>query len=208
MKMMDIILERESHVHVNVLVDKNNSQNRPTVPPPNCDCNCEHEPRPAQRAIPILEPFEGLEDTWDSVKKKPVFIEKLPGSNMLALTHNCISFCIYIPNNERSSSPTREALKQSEEKANQMLSVAKEQATISLKLTNNLKEARKKNEKAQNEIETLKRVNECQICYDRDKNMVFLPCGHQACSICSDRITDHRCHICREWIQQKHKIFQ
>ena len=41
---------------------------------------------------------------------------------------------------------------------------------------------------------------QCQICMERDKNMVFL-CGHAACRECSERL--QVCHVCRQTIQNR-----
>ena len=41
---------------------------------------------------------------------------------------------------------------------------------------------------------------QCQICMERDKNVVFF-CGHGACKECSERLKD--CHICRKTIQNR-----
>ena len=38
----------------------------------------------------------------------------------------------------------------------------------------------------------------CQICMERDENMVF-SCGHGACKECSERLEN--CHICSQTIQ-------
>lgn len=46
---------------------------------------------------------------------------------------------------------------------------------------------------------------QCQICMERDKNMLFL-CGHGACKECSERI--EVCHICRTVIQNRIPIYQ
>ena len=45
----------------------------------------------------------------------------------------------------------------------------------------------------------------CKICLNKDVETVFLPCGHLACEICGHKVSD--CHICRESIQKKPKIF-
>jgi hypothetical protein len=37
----------------------------------------------------------------------------------------------------------------------------------------------------------------CPVCYERDVNNVFIPCGHTICSICSKKILSRICIICR-----------
>lgn len=37
----------------------------------------------------------------------------------------------------------------------------------------------------------------CPVCYERDVNNVFIPCGHTICSICSKKILSKTCIICR-----------
>ena len=37
----------------------------------------------------------------------------------------------------------------------------------------------------------------CPVCYERDVNNVFIPCGHTICSVCSKRILSKTCIICR-----------
>jgi len=44
----------------------------------------------------------------------------------------------------------------------------------------------------------------CQICVDREKNVVFLPCGHTACRECANRL--YICHQCRQDIRQTNKL--
>jgi hypothetical protein len=39
---------------------------------------------------------------------------------------------------------------------------------------------------------------ECSICYDKKISLVFNPCGHMACNICSLKID--KCHLCKEYI--------
>ena len=49
-------------------------------------------------------------------------------------------------------------------------------------------------------LRSLENHLECQICMERDKNMVFL-CGHGACRECSERL--QTCHVCRKPIQNR-----
>lgn len=37
----------------------------------------------------------------------------------------------------------------------------------------------------------------CPVCYERDVNNVFIPCGHTICSVCSKKILSKTCIICR-----------
>ena len=46
----------------------------------------------------------------------------------------------------------------------------------------------------------------CRICYDREANIVFVPCGHLAtCGNCASAFRD--CPVCRAPIQQAVKTF-
>ena len=46
----------------------------------------------------------------------------------------------------------------------------------------------------------------CRICYDREANIVFLPCGHLAtCGNCASAFRD--CPVCRAPIQHAVKTF-
>lgn len=53
-------------------------------------------------------------------------------------------------------------------------------------------------------LRVMEEDKQCQICMERDKNMVFL-CGHGACKECSERLRS--CHVCRESIQNKIQIY-
>ena len=37
----------------------------------------------------------------------------------------------------------------------------------------------------------------CPVCYERDVNNVFIPCGHTIYSVCSKKILSQTCIICR-----------
>ena len=133
-KMMDSILEGESHVHVNVLVKDNAiGQNRP--PPP--ITYCQHVR--GRQARSIIEPIESHGEMWrllNTVKMKPVILKKL---DVIIMDSAANPFCISIPNNKRRSNTkkklkeqakeSKKKAKESEEKAARMLSVAKEQVT-------------------------------------------------------------------------------
>ena len=56
----------------------------------------------------------------------------------------------------------------------------------------------------ENELRAMQDDRQCQICMERNKNMVFL-CGHGACKECSERLTV--CHICRFSIQNRIQIY-
>jgi Zinc finger, C3HC4 type (RING finger) len=47
---------------------------------------------------------------------------------------------------------------------------------------------------------------ECKICMDRERCIVFMPCGHMnTCQQCADVL--HICSICRTPIQTRQKVF-
>merc|ERR1712196_89182 len=53
-------------------------------------------------------------------------------------------------------------------------------------------------------------VFRCEICCDRTKSVVFVPCGHTCCKICSSKIMKMRtkkCHICRAKISKTHEVY-
>lgn len=52
----------------------------------------------------------------------------------------------------------------------------------------------------ENQVRAMQDDKQCQICMERDKNMVFL-CGHGTCRECSERL--QTCHVCREPIQNR-----
>lgn len=53
-------------------------------------------------------------------------------------------------------------------------------------------------------VRVMQEDRQCQICMERDKNMVYL-CGHGACKECSERL--EICHVCRTPIQNKIEMF-
>ena len=67
--------------------------------------------------------------------------------------------------------------------------------------------------KSENIITSLNKIvskinNKCTVCYTRDRNVVFQPCGHCFCSSCADRATSrNRCFTCRQNITNSFKIF-
>lgn len=52
----------------------------------------------------------------------------------------------------------------------------------------------------ENQLRDLQDDRQCQICFENNKNVVFL-CGHGACKECSEKLTV--CHICRLSIQNR-----
>lgn len=44
----------------------------------------------------------------------------------------------------------------------------------------------------------------CPLCMERARDMAFL-CGHRACGVCANQLT--RCHVCRQDITQKIKLY-
>ena len=56
------------------------------------------------------------------------------------------------------------------------------------------------------ENERLREERLCRICYDREANIVFVPCGHLAtCGNCASAFRD--CPVCRAPIQHAVKTF-
>jgi hypothetical protein len=47
----------------------------------------------------------------------------------------------------------------------------------------------------------------CAICFDREVDMVMVPCGHTTCNGCSDHNKTNKCMICRSVIQKRIKMF-
>lgn len=47
----------------------------------------------------------------------------------------------------------------------------------------------------------------CAICFDREVDIVMVPCGHTSCSGCSNYNTLNKCMHCRSLIQKRVKIF-
>ena len=45
----------------------------------------------------------------------------------------------------------------------------------------------------------------CTICMERHKDVAFEGCGHQACQQCSNVLDT--CHMCRQPIQKKIKLY-
>ena len=39
----------------------------------------------------------------------------------------------------------------------------------------------------------------CEICMERERDVVFVPCGHTSCEQCSKKLK--KCHVCREDIK-------
>ena len=56
-----------------------------------------------------------------------------------------------------------------------------------------------------NRIQTLEEAQTCPICMERKKDTAF-QCGHLACSECS--LSLRACHICREKVARKFKIYE
>jgi hypothetical protein len=38
----------------------------------------------------------------------------------------------------------------------------------------------------------------CPVCYEKNVNSVFIPCGHTICNICSNKVLSNSCIICRK----------
>jgi hypothetical protein len=47
----------------------------------------------------------------------------------------------------------------------------------------------------------------CAICFDREVDMVMVPCGHTLCTGCSNYNTSNKCAHCRSVIQKRVKLF-
>jgi hypothetical protein len=56
-----------------------------------------------------------------------------------------------------------------------------------------------------NNIENI--ANKCKICIENDINCVFNPCGHTSCESCFNSLNNNKCHICRQYIINKIKLF-
>lgn len=54
------------------------------------------------------------------------------------------------------------------------------------------------------QLEEIREQMSCPICFERNKNMVFL-CGHSTCHICGDQISS--CPICRVRIDKRIKLY-
>jgi hypothetical protein len=56
--------------------------------------------------------------------------------------------------------------------------------------------------------ENQKKSNECVVCYDRESNVILIPCGHLAlCEECSKVSSVSKCPVCRSNIQQRVKVY-
>jgi len=52
----------------------------------------------------------------------------------------------------------------------------------------------------------IKEQKTCILCIDKDKEIVFVPCGHLCtCSVCAQSLI--KCPVCRSNIQQRIKTF-
>ena len=48
-------------------------------------------------------------------------------------------------------------------------------------------------------------LDECMVCSDMKRDMLFGPCGHVAtCSLCSSRVK--KCLMCKETVQSRTKV--
>ncbi len=56
-----------------------------------------------------------------------------------------------------------------------------------------------------NKIQALEEAQICSICMERKKDTAF-QCGHVACNICAMPLK--ACHICREKVVKKIKIYE
>ena len=56
----------------------------------------------------------------------------------------------------------------------------------------------------QEQLKAKENATQCQICMERDKDVVFM-CGHGACARCSNKLRD--CHVCRKTIQNRIRLF-
>lgn len=54
--------------------------------------------------------------------------------------------------------------------------------------------------------ETKEESKVCDICMRYEKNVAFVPCGHTCCSECIKHL-NNLCHMCRNKIQKKIRIF-
>lgn len=59
-------------------------------------------------------------------------------------------------------------------------------------------------QKLQQQLQDIKEQTMCPVCFDRQKNMVFL-CGHGVCQYCGDQIEG--CPICRKTVEKRILLF-
>ena len=55
------------------------------------------------------------------------------------------------------------------------------------------------------QLEVYKEAALCAICLDRAKSCVLIPCGHQFCGKCADRVD--ACPICRSTVSQRVRTY-
>lgn len=48
------------------------------------------------------------------------------------------------------------------------------------------------------------KIYDCAVCMDNPKNTAIVPCGHQFCAQCAQRL--HRCPMCRGRIQHRLRL--
>ena len=48
-------------------------------------------------------------------------------------------------------------------------------------------------------------LDECLVCSDQKRDVLFVPCGHvTVCHACSDRVK--KCLLCREFVDDRRKV--
>lgn len=59
-------------------------------------------------------------------------------------------------------------------------------------------------QKLQQQLQDMKELTMCPVCFDRVKNMAFL-CGHAVCQYCGDQVEG--CPICRKTVEKRIILF-
>jgi hypothetical protein len=52
-----------------------------------------------------------------------------------------------------------------------------------------------------------KRNDYCNICFEHQRKIAFVPCGHCCCISCSEQLADHKCFICRQTVTSMQRIY-
>ena len=52
-------------------------------------------------------------------------------------------------------------------------------------------------------------VDDCKVCFERQANILFVPCGHLACcGICSPAFLSTKCPICRMTVREIYRVYK
>jgi len=87
----------------------------------------------------------------------------------------------------------------------ELTTISKSKKDIEIELQKNVKTNRHHLQILTNMISQTKHL--CSLCMSNSIEMAIIPCGHVACSLCMQRVSQETCFACRQQINQTLKLF-